>query len=240
MSADVVFCPTKNHLKQIKNWLIAEHHKTGEGFYCNWNIIESSYKREELCCITSNNVAIGFAAWGRNEPIAHLDIVEVHPDLRRKGFGKTLVEGCFNHFRNLGLLVVDLECQPPTSEPVWRCLGFYDFPEFERFSSNYSDSVNLYRPLITHLEANTQSEAIEVVELWDKEPYPARDLEPVWTWSILRQENTQKLISPIIHPCDPNWRMRWRKENKVLQDEKVKRFSKDSKNWNRYITMTEL
>jgi GNAT superfamily N-acetyltransferase len=238
MDIDVIFRPTRTNLEQIKDWLIAERSETGEGFYCNWNIIESSYRHEELCCIVSNTEAVGFAVWGESELSARLDIVEIRPDLRRRSFGRILVEECFNHFRNLGLLVVDLECQPPTSEPIWRCLGFSDFPQ--KLNSNYNDSINLYRPLIKSLEPNNQSAAIEVLELWDSEPWEARGSEPTWTWEILRQKGTQKLVEPIIHPCDENWRLRWRNGNEFLIDEKVKRFSEDSSSWGKYIVVTEL
>jgi GNAT superfamily N-acetyltransferase len=241
MDTDVIFRPSRTNLEQIKDWLIAERSKTGEGFYCNWNFIESSYKQEKLCCIVINTEAVGFAVWDESDLAARLDIVEIRPDLRGKGFGRILVEKCFNHFRNLGLLVVDLECQPPTSEPVWRCLGFRDFPQgLGKLSSSHNNSINLYRPLIEPLEPNNQRTTIEVLELWDREPWKARDLEPTWTWEILRQKGTQKLVEPIIHPCDKNWRLRWRKGNKVLIDEKVKRFSKDSSSWGEYVIVTEL
>jgi GNAT superfamily N-acetyltransferase len=241
MDTDVIFRPTRTNLEQIKDWLIAERRETGEGFYCNWDVIESSYEQEELCCIVSNTEAVGFAVWGKYELSARLDIVEIRPDLRGRGFGRILVEECFNHFRNLGLLVVDLECQPPTSEPVWRRLGFRDFPQCEgKPSSKYNNSINLYRPLIEPLEPNNQSEAIEVLELWDREPWENPDSEPTWTWEILRQKGTQELVKPIIHPCDKNWRLRWRKGNKFLIDEKVKRFSEDSSSWGEYVIVTEL
>lgn len=241
MNTDFVVRPTKTHLRQIEDWLIAERSETGEGFYCNWKIIASSYEQKELWCITSNNEAIGFAVWGKSDFAARLDIVEVRPDLRRRGFGKILIEKCFNYFRKLGLLVVDLECQPTTSEPIWRRLGFRDFPKCKaKFSQNYDHSVNLYRPLVTPLEANSQSAAIEVLELWDRDPWEAGDSEPTWTWATLMQGDTQKLVKPIIHPCDQNWRLRWRKGSRVLIDEKVKRFSEDSSSWGNYVIITEL
>jgi GNAT superfamily N-acetyltransferase len=244
MSIEIVVCPTRNHLKQIEDWLIAEHNNTGEGFYCNWGIIEGSYEEGKLYCVTSNDEAIGFAVWEQCDLIASLDIVEVRPDLRGRGIGKSLVEGCFKHFKSLGIFVVELECQPPTSERIWRRLGFRDIPEKKEM--NYRKSIRLYRPLEAPLEANTNNEAIEVIELWDQD-YWREDLQvatsnlpPTWTWSISRQEGMERLIQPIIHPCEKDWSLRWRKGDQVLKVSKVKYFSKESSDWGNYVIITKL
>ncbi len=244
MNTRFVTHPTEEHLKQIEDWLFAERQKTGEGFYCNLSAILAAHQQKELACITHDNEAIGFAAWINSKPLAHLDIVEIHPDLRERGFGRILIEGLFNYLRTLGIVVVDLECQPPTSEPVWRHLGFRDFPKAIKHDN---DSINLYRPLIENLEATSQSEDVnnqsgdvEVLELWDKEPYPAQNSAPTWTWQILRQAGTQKLVKPIIHPCDCRWKLQWRQGKGIFANKKVKSFSKESEGWIRYIVLTEL
>ena len=241
MITNVVFHTTETHLKQIEDWLIAERREINEGFYCNWRFISRCYEQKQLCCITLNNEAIGFAAWWDDKPSVRLEIVEVRPDLRRQGFGKILVKECFNYFRKLGFLVVDLECQPPDSEPLWRHLGFRGFPKnSDKSRTNYGNGINLYQPLIKTLEANIQNTDIEVIELWDRELWEAQNLEPTWIWSILFQNNTQKLIEPIIHPCDLNWRLRWRKGATILIDKKVKHFSKNSLSWDKYLVINEL
>jgi GNAT superfamily N-acetyltransferase len=239
MSLNVHFHPTKAHLNQIKNWLIKENRETGKGFYCNWSVIKDCYEKDRLCCVTHQDEAIGFVAWWQSGIIAHLYIVEIQPDMRRKGVGKFLVEECFSYFRSLNISVVELECQPPTSEPMWRHLGFLDIPNYNSAYYNCKN-VNLYRPLLTYIKENTKSEPNEVIELWDKEPYETDNVEPKWTWEVLRKEGTKELLQPIVHPCNKRWQLQWRRGSTIFISEEVKYFTEGSLEWGNYVVITEL
>ncbi|MGL5795156.1 MAG: GNAT family N-acetyltransferase, partial [Waterburya sp.] len=213
------------------------YEETEQGFYCNWNVIESSYKKKQLCCVTKNNEAVGLAAWWSCDLSASLDIVVVSPDLRGSGLGKTLVDGCFNHFRNIGILTVELQCQPPTSEPIWRHLGFRGFPTGVSRSNH---AVHLYRPIVESLEPTNQANTSEVLELWDKDPWVAKNSEPTWRWEICRQQGEQKLLKPIIFPCDKNWRLSWREGDTIVFDDKVKYALNGALSHGDYLIVREL
>lgn len=57
----ISFSPTNKQLDEIEGWLKAERQKTGEGFYCNWNVIKHSFEKNRLLTISLNNKTVGFA-----------------------------------------------------------------------------------------------------------------------------------------------------------------------------------
>ncbi len=90
-SYQVTFSPTYKQVGEVEKWLITERQKTGDGFYCNWNIIKSSFENNELATISLNNKTIGFATWRlTSDKTARIEIAEVEPTNRNKGIGKIL------------------------------------------------------------------------------------------------------------------------------------------------------
>jgi hypothetical protein len=75
---------TLRMILEIKSWLIEEYDKTGEGFYCNWRVIQSSFNDKELVTINFNKRPIGFACWSIAKKIAVIEILEIEPQFRGK------------------------------------------------------------------------------------------------------------------------------------------------------------
>ncbi len=56
MEKILIISPTKVDLGIIKKWLIEEDEIFNQGFYCNWNIIEYAFNRDELFSRTLKSI----------------------------------------------------------------------------------------------------------------------------------------------------------------------------------------
>jgi len=225
-SYQVTFSPTIKQVGEIEKWLIAERKKSGDGFYCNWDTIKSSHSRNELVTISLNNKTIGFATWQlTTERTARIEIMEVKPTHRHKGIGKKLTTKLLNYLTDKNICVVDLQCSPETSEPVWKKLGFIEFPDPpENYNFNSDDSKQLYIILTENLQTSSVQHTDETIELWNDEPYRTNNTLPTYTWNLEFVPGTRKLAKPIIYPGHYEWRLRWKINGKTIKDDKVKRF----------------
>ncbi|MEA3451526.1 MAG: hypothetical protein U9Q83_06435 [Bacteroidota bacterium] len=88
MNIKTVVKPLKKHISEIEKWLIEERNKTGDGFYCNWNVIENAIKENRIIVLTIDDFAIGFVTYRIDELIANIDIAEINPKYRKKEYGK--------------------------------------------------------------------------------------------------------------------------------------------------------
>ncbi|CAM4300693.1 GNAT family N-acetyltransferase [Cytophagaceae bacterium 50C-KIRBA] len=238
----VTFSPTDKQVGEIEKWLIAERQKTGDGFYCNWNIIKSSFDKNELATISLKNKTIGFATWRlTTDKTARIEITEVKPTHRKKGIGKKLTTHLLNFLKDKGVCVVDLQCSPDTSEPVWKRLGFVEFPDPpENYNFNFDDNKKLYSILTEHLHTSSVQRADETIELWNDEPYTTdENTPPTYIWNLEFIDGTRKLLKPIIHPAHYEWRLRWRINGKTIKDDKIKRF-KTEIDFGTFIIIDEL
>lgn len=238
----VTFSPTDKQVGEIEKWLIAERLKTGNGFYCNWNIIKSSFIKNELATISSNNETIGFATWRLiTEKTARIELAEIHQGHRRKGIGKILITTLLNFLRDKGMHVVDLQCSPSSSEPIWKRLGFVEFPDPpQKYKFNSSANKKLYSILTEHLQTSSIQHADETIELWNDEPYMTNDsTPPIYVWNVHFIEGTRKLLKPIVHPAHCEWRLRWKINGKTIKDDKIKRF-KSEIDFGTFIIIEEL
>lgn len=241
-SYQITFSPTDKQIGEIEKWLIAEKQKTGDGFYCNWNIIKSSFDNNELATISINNKTIGFATWrlttGRT---ARIEIAEVKPTHRKKGVGKKLTEQLLKFLKDKGVCIVDLQCSPSVSEPIWKRLGFVEFPDPPKnYKFNSGDNKKLYKILSEHLQTSSVKFADETIELWNDEPYKADgNTPPTYLWNLEFIEGTRKLLKPIIYPAHYDWRLRWEVKGNTIKDDKIKRF-KTEIDFGTFIIIDEL
>lgn len=227
MPPELISPPTEANLHEIRAWLQKEDVDTGDGFFCNWRVIESCFHDKGLHCIAVNGAILGFLAWQKYGLQVKLHICEIHPSHRGVGLGRDLMEKSLAKFESEGSLVAELECQPPASEPIWRRLGFVDFPS--QLKDPYQRSgTTLYRPLRTPAPPTDKAEYEEVLELWSCDPWHKDDTAPLWTWEITREPGTDKLLKPIIFPCSRDWNVRWRKRDVVFFEEKMKYFKPES------------
>ena len=224
---EIFFLPTDKQVGEIEKWLIAESKKTGDGFYCNWTIIKSSFHKNELIVISFNNKTVGFATWRlTSEKTARIEIAEIKPKFRKKGIGKKLITELLIFLNDKNICVVDLQCSPENSAPIWKRLGFLDFSgPPEKYNFNPGDNKKLYTILTKHLQASTGQNIGETIELWDDEPYITdKNTLPKYVWNLEFIEGTRKLSNPIIHPAHHKWRICWKVNGKTVKDDKINRF----------------
>lgn len=211
--------PSVPDLKIIENWLIDEKEKYDDGFYCNWNIIEKSFQNDQVISFEENKNIIGFLVWNQGGIYTEIDIMEIHPDYRKKGLGKIFYNKVESIFKEKGSLAMELFCEPRKSEKFWRKMGFIKFP-----ARGYSESdLTFYKPIIDVSITTEKPNDLNKLELWDVELYQSNDKKSRWTWNI--ESKNGKLLKPIIQPCNVNWNVRWTKNGKIIKEAKVKYFS---------------
>jgi len=210
--------PTIENLNKIKAWLIEEDEKTQKGFYCNWKLIEKSFENQELIIFQNSDSIIGFITWTNCELYASIDIMEMNPNYRKKGFGKLFYDNVAEYFKSIDLIAVKLFCSPISSEKFWEKMGFIKFP-----NRGYSESeLTYFKPLI-EINVPSKNDFENKLELWDLEPYQLNNNKPKWTWKI--ETESLKFLKPILQPCNRDWNLRWTKNNEIVKEDKVKYFS---------------
>lgn len=224
----VSFSPADKQVKDIENWLIDESVETGEGFYCNWKVIEASSRKNELATISIKDKAIGFATWQlTTDKTARIEIVKIKSGYRKKGIGKKLITQLISFLKGIGVYVVDLECSPANSEYFWKRIGFLELPlSLNSIYFTNGGNKKLYRVLIEGLQKDSVLYADETFELWDDEPFRTNEnTPPTFVWNVSLVAGTRILTKSIIHPAHYDWRLRWRCSGKTIKDDKVKRFN---------------
>lgn len=235
----VSFLPTKHQLTEIEKWLLNESHKTGEGFYCNWEIIESSFAKKNLATISQDDKTIGFITWHNNsDHTSRIDITEIKPTHRGKGLGQMLISKLLEKLKLKNIYAVKLECAPSSSEPIWRHLGFIDFPD-HRFLWN-KENKELYKILVPHLETQNLTNFGESIELWNDESIGNQSLNSTWKWQLVFKEGTRELVMPIIQPCHYDWRIKWTVNGVRIRDDKVKYFDKKEIIFGDFLIITSM
>ena len=115
---------TEAHLREMLSWLRQEERETGEGFYCNCEIIIESQKQAEVWCAVARSIVVGFVVQTRKTVGASIDILEVKPQCRGQGFGKMLAISAIERLFMSGAEFITVRCAPRDSEPFWKSLGF--------------------------------------------------------------------------------------------------------------------
>lgn len=126
---NLVTHPTKEHMAQLLEWLEAEDKETGEGFFCNWNIIYETYEKDRLLVVEQSSQAIALLSWWEYSTSAGINILTVKPNHRRKGIGRFLAGSFLEATMSKDVSMVKIQCQPTSSELFWLSLGFYEDPE---------------------------------------------------------------------------------------------------------------
>lgn len=222
MNLAVSFTPANSELVYIEEWLIEERNASGEGFHCNWSIVKNFYDRKELAVLIADGKAVGFACWRKtSELTGQINIFEIQPEFRSRGMGTFFTNKLLEYFLETNTYVIDLQCVPEISESFWRRFGFKDVPP----NIHYWDrqTVHLFKPLVPCAQETLNHNGTDYIEIWDDEPYAARNKEAKWKWNLFLDNDT-KLSLPIIQPCEKDWRIKLVQKSKVIVDNKIKRF----------------
>ena len=205
--------PSRENYYQINNWLKTEFSDCNEGFFANIHIIGEAFDSNEFIIVEVEEVAVAFVVYTLRDYTAKIDIISVSPRTRSEGIGKFI----FQEFRKMviekGLVLINLECSPLSSNSYWRKFGFIDLPW---------SSVGLREYLYMNVVPNQISKnsiSQNMIELWYKEQEGRDDnTDPNIIWHL-------PLEHPIIHPCMPDWRIRLTIDGKVVCDDKEKYFN---------------
>jgi GNAT superfamily N-acetyltransferase len=240
----VSFGPDINQLNEIKEWLLVEDRKERyAGFYCNWhNSVEYSISRNEIAIVLLDGQPIGFLTWLGDKKVTKIQIAEVKPGFRKRGYGRLLVDAVLNKLQQQGCMVAYLHCQPAKSEKAWKKIGFKQYPNLPDFD-NYNDEEqgrHLYRVLVSSTKASTSSKADEVISLWTVERYQADRFSPKWFWKLTFEGDTRKLTTPIIAPVNCNWNMALTINKEIVKSSEIKHFTKGSIEFNGFLIIEDL
>ena len=110
---------TAGDLTEILAWLEQEKVDTGHSFIVNEGTIRDYFARGELFVIRLDGKAAAFQA-KRFSP----SISVVRPDLRGQGYGRALAEWTIADALKSDVCALEIQCQPGTSIPFWRAMGF--------------------------------------------------------------------------------------------------------------------
>lgn len=209
--------PNIEQLAEIKKFLIEENKLNKEGFFCNWKTIEKSFSENCLFALDLSGKIIGFLTWTNHEnQFLEIDIMEINPIHRKKGFGKIFYKKVEKYFKSNNFIAIKLFCEPEISEIFWKKMGFIKFPD-----RGYADpELTYYKPLIKTKVISETNCLKNKIELWDLEPYQANEKPAKWTWNI--DDNKY----PILVPCNSNWKLRHTKNGQIIKEEKVKYFDR--------------
>lgn len=209
----------------IKEWLIEEKKKFNSGFFCNWNFIEKCVNSNRALCLIENELPIGFVCWScYGQKIIEIDILEIHPDFRKRGYGRAFVELIIDYFRDRMIMAIKLFCAPESSFYFWQNIGF------NQFSNGYDSRIYMYKTIIDSAQVSPYSGISDdskcYVDVWDVQPH-RNSLDPLVSIEVCFKQDSTDLIKPIIYPANYDWNMRYRVGNKVIKEDGVKYFTKE-------------
>ena len=121
---------TDADLEAVAKWLQDEDARGVQGcFWCNINVIEGCHRDGQMTVLTDpeSDQPLAFLCGGPTDP--EPPIMEVHSDHRGRGLGRALWEHHLARVRDAGLPGLKVHCQPSTSIPFWKAMGFQEFPD---------------------------------------------------------------------------------------------------------------
>ena len=221
--------PNRQDIEEILDWLKEEKIQNGVSFYCNKNVIEEKFESGYSIVFKYNEENIGLVIWNEYDDSIHvdIDIFVIHPNYRNQGFGRFYYNEVLNFFRSCGFKIIKLFCEPKTSELFWKKMGLIKFPD----CGCYQPELTYYIILVDNASMK-HKRTTDMIELWDVEPYKAAEQKPKWIWYVEIKDG--KLLNPIIHPCNCDWKLRWSRNGNVIREEKVKYFT--SENYELYFS----
>ena len=226
--------PKEIHLTQIKNWLIEEWNKKNEGFLVQWDLIEKSFYNNDLLIFSKDNEAIGFIVYTQYTFSLSIDILEIKPCERKKGIAKKFTSEVFKYFKSKKTLVIELFCEPKSSESFWKRIGFLNFPKSKR-----DNRIRMYKTLIEHQE-DSLKKSNTTLKLWFDEPHRTKDKEPNKIWNINFLDDGENLKHPIIFPVEYDWKIELFRNNVKIVSNKIKRFLYDSGDFEGFLIVKKI
>lgn len=102
--------PSRSVLESFLPALKNEYGETGSGIYGNWDVITKRQKNDNCFTLLCDGKPIGFLTWYREEKVTTLEIMWLHPDYRKLGFGFRFQGIIEKEFRKRGDVALSLFC----------------------------------------------------------------------------------------------------------------------------------
>ena len=131
----ISFFPTTQNLARIANW-IQEESTLPLDQISNWKAIKSSFKRRELVVALIKNNPVGFFALLKGDHSILIMVAEVRRTYRRCGIGRKILNAVIESIKDENVLQLELMCEPPSSEIIWKKMGFDVMPTSELYSNS--------------------------------------------------------------------------------------------------------
>lgn len=114
---------TDNDLHEILRWLKDQEDKNiDDTFYCNRNLTIKEHNEKKLIVYIDHKTNLPVAyQWGG---LINPGILEVRKGFRGFGIGRKLVEYRINEARQKNIVLLNIECNPYSSIPFWKHMGF--------------------------------------------------------------------------------------------------------------------
>lgn len=132
----------QNQFDEIKSWLKNEKNTKGQSFDCNLSKIKYALDNNNLL-VMSENKPIGFSALSNKG----IEILNIKQDFQKRGYGRQLVDKSINILKERGSHLVLIECNPETSIPFWKKMGF----TFDHSEKHGAETASYYSKKIEHL-----------------------------------------------------------------------------------------
>lgn len=236
----ISFSPKNKHLYEIAEWKIDERELLMKNSG-NWSCIINSHNKKELVIATYKNKTIGFYAFSVYDFSISIDVAQVDLNFRKKGIARLLLDAIIQKYENK-IYALDLFCEPKSSQKIWKKLGFKHFPKASK-NDRENDRVDMYRIIKPYLKPSKANSNLkrekEIVEIWNDEPWRCENLEPNYVWNLKFIKNTRILENPIIYFGHYDWRVRWRKGDKIFKDCKYKYFDEKYRDFGEFILIEE-
>ncbi|MCD9030187.1 GNAT family N-acetyltransferase [Luteimonas sp. Y-2-2-4F] len=150
-------------LPLIKEWLELEA-RDGVGFIHNWDLIESATADGEMTVFGDLQSPVAFLTYG----LSRGSILQVRSDQKGRGIGRKLVEYAIAKADAIGNAVLVIQCEPKTSIPFWRRMGFVAHRDQDRHGIR--DNIYMHRlSTVEHLDVrgdDLQRVTINVYPEW--------------------------------------------------------------------------
>lgn len=232
----ISFSPQNKHLCEIAEWKIDERELLMKNSG-NWSCIINSHKNKELVIATYKNKTIGFYAFSFYDFCISIDVAQVDLNFRKKGVARLLLNEIAQKYEN-DIYALYLFCSPKSSQKIWKKLGFEHYPKAlgKDIRNGRVYMYKIIKPFLKPSKTNNNfKRENEVVEIWNDEPWRCENLEPNYVWDLKFIENTRILEKPIIYFGHYDWRVRWRKGNKIFKDCKYKYFDRENENFTFFL-----
>jgi GNAT superfamily N-acetyltransferase len=126
MSDSIVRKATRTDLADILTFLKQEYEEesTGKGFWNQRHSIEMAQQHNELEVVVQprDGKVLAFCVWSLHS--VSMEIIEVRPGYRGKGFGPRLTQYVLDRLREQDSVGVMIQCMPEESLRVWQKMGF--------------------------------------------------------------------------------------------------------------------